>query len=361
MARRLRWAIPALLGAVGWAAWEVPLAFGGTPDLEVMGRSPQFRDGRFRNLAPPVMQSVSSGRDLLREMLVGGQRRRPSGPIPLVPPRPDHPDEGLHITWYGHASSLIELDGTRVLLDPVWGERVSPSRLVGPRRMHPPPHKLDELPRLDAIIVSHDHYDHLDIHAVRTLMRTQEAPFVVPLGVGAHLRRWRVPAERIIELDWHESAAIAGVTITATEAQHFSGRAFTRNNTLWASWVIAGPQRRVFYTADSGYFDGYRRIGEQHGPFDATLVQIGAYHPAWPDIHMTPEEGVATHLDVRGDLLIPVHWATFRLAMHAWNEPAERVWREAKAHDINLAVPRPGERIDVDDVPPIDPWWQPLG
>ncbi|TVT50594.1 Zn-dependent hydrolase [Amycolatopsis rhizosphaerae] len=361
MASKFRWTVPALIGALGWALWEIPLAFGGRPDLEVMRRSPQFRDGRFRNLAPPVMPNTATGTDLLREMLFGGQRRRPAGPIPLVPPRPDSPDQGLHVTWYGHASSLVELDGARVLIDPVWSERVSPSRFVGPRRMHRPPHKLEELPRLDAIIVSHDHYDHLDASAVRTLTRTQEAPFVVPLGVGAHLRRWRVPAARIIELDWHETTEIAGLRITAADAQHFSGRAFTRNNTLWASWVIAGAKRRVFYTADSGYFAGYAEIGRKYGPFDAALVQIGAYHPAWPDIHMTPEEGVAAHLDVRGGLLIPVHWGTFRLALHAWDEPVERVWREAKAHDVALAVPRPGERIDVDGVPQVDPWWQALG
>ncbi|WP_236789970.1 MBL fold metallo-hydrolase [Amycolatopsis sp. GM8] len=357
---KLRWTVPALVGALAWAVWEIPLAFGGRPDLEVMRRSPQFRDGKFRNLAPPITQDGAAGRELLREMLFGGQQRKPAGQVPLVPQRLDHPADGLYITWYGHASSLVEIEGIRILVDPVWAERVSPSRLIGPRRMHEPPHRLEELPRLDAIIVSHDHYDHLDAAAVRTLTKTQHAPFVVPLGVGAHLRRWRVPRERIIELDWHESTEIAGVRITAAEAQHFSGRAFTRNNTLWASWIIASANRRVFYTADSGYFDGYQRIGERYGPFDASLVQVGAYHPAWPDIHMTPEEGVATHLDVRGGVLIPVHWGTFRLALHGWSDPADRTWREAKAHDITLAVPRPGERVDIDNVGPVDPWWQAL-
>ncbi|SFJ89627.1 MBL fold metallo-hydrolase [Amycolatopsis sacchari] len=361
MAKRLRWTVPvAALGALAWAVWEIPLAFGGRPDLEVMKRSPQFRDGRFQNLAPPVPQTASTGRDLLREMLFGGQRRKPAGPIPLVPPPADHPADGLHVTWYGHSSTLVEIEGRRILIDPVWAKRVSPSRLIGPKRMHEPPCRLEDLPPLDAIIVSHDHYDHLDAAAVRTLARIQDAPFIVPLGVGSHLRRWRVPAERIIELDWHESTEISGVRITAADAQHFSGRAFTRNNTLWASWIIAGPNRRLFYSGDSGYFDGYRRIGEKYGPFDAALVQIGAYHPSWPDIHMTPEEGVAAHLDARGGVLIPVHWATFRLALHGWNEPADRVWREAKAHDITLAVPRPGERLDLDNLPAVDPWWQAL-
>lgn len=360
MVRRVALMSLAVLGAAAWAVREIPVALGGRPDLELLKRSPQFRDGRFRNLAPPVAPTMSEGRGLLREMLFGGQQRRPTGLIPLVPPRLDNPTDGLHITWYGHSSSLVEIEGTRVLIDPVWSLRASPSQLVGPRRMHAPPHRLEELPHLDAIVVSHDHYDHLDTASVRTLLRTQSAPFVVPLGVGAHLRRWRVPPERIVELDWHEGVDLAGVRITATPAQHFSGRAFTRNNTLWASWVIAAPERRVFYTGDSGYFPGFAEIGAKYGPFDATLVQVGAYHPAWPDIHMTPEEGVATHLDVRGKLLIPVHWATFQLALHGWNEPAERTWREAKAHDVALAVPRPGERIDVADPPQFDPWWQAL-
>ncbi|GHE99036.1 Zn-dependent hydrolase [Amycolatopsis deserti] len=359
MAKTLRWALPALLGTAVAALWEIPVAFGGRPDPERMRRSPQFHDGRFRNLAPPLVQPARA-RDLVGEMVFGKQQRKPTGPVPLVPPQAPA-DEGLHITWYGHASSLIEIDGRKVLVDPVWGRRVSPSRFVGPKRMHEPPHQLSELPELDVIIVSHDHYDHLDRPTVVRLAKTQRAPFVVPLGVGAHLRRWRIPAERIIELDWDESVSVGGVEVTASAAQHFSGRAFTRNNTLWASWIVARSGRKVFYTADSGYFEGYRTIGEKYGPFDAALVQIGAYHPAWPDIHMTPEEGVAAHRDVRGGLLIPVHWGTFRLAMHGWSEPAERAWSEAKAHDVALAIPRPGERIDVDAPKPIDPWWQPIG
>jgi L-ascorbate metabolism protein UlaG (beta-lactamase superfamily) len=247
-----------------------------------------------------------------------------------------------------------------VLFDPVWSERCSPSTLVGPRRLHPVPVPIEDLPPLDVIAISHDHYDHLDTASVRALVRTQSAPFVVPLGVGAHLDRWGVPAERIIELDWEEHAEIAGLRLTATAARHFSGRAFARDGTLWASWVLAGRSRRVFYTGDSGYFSGYAAIGEAHGPFDATLIQIGAYAPAWPDIHMTPEEGIAAHLDVRGGLFVPLHWATFILSIHDWAEPADRVWREAKARDVRLAVPRPGERIDVDDPPAVDGWWQAL-
>jgi L-ascorbate metabolism protein UlaG (beta-lactamase superfamily) len=211
------------------------------------------------------------------------------------------------------------------------------------------------------VLISHDHYDHLDMDTVRALTGLQSAPFVVPLGVGAHLERWGVPAGRIVELDWTESTAVGptgSVTLMAAAARHFSGRSFDRDGTLWASWVIAGPTRRAFYTGDSGYFDGYAAIGERHGPFDLTLMQIGAYGEGWPDIHMTPEEGVAAHLDLRGELMIPLHWATFTLAFHDWAEPADRTWLEAKARGVRLAVPRPGEPVDVDDPPLVDGWWQ---
>jgi L-ascorbate metabolism protein UlaG (beta-lactamase superfamily) len=245
-----------------------------------------------------------------------------------------------------------------VLFDPVWSDRVSPSRLVGPKRLHPVPVPLDQLPALDAVVISHDHYDHLDLATIEALVADHSAPFLVPLGVAAHFERWGVPADRVIELDWDERAEVAGLTFVATAARHFSGRAFTRDNTLWASWAVLGPNRRVFYSGDSGYFDGYAAVGAEHGPFDVALMQIGAYGQAWPDIHMTPAEGVRAHLDLGARLLVPLHWATFNLAFHDWSEPVDWVWREAKENGVDLAVPRPGERIDVDQPPPVDPWWQ---
>ncbi|RKT57095.1 MBL fold metallo-hydrolase [Saccharothrix australiensis] len=347
-------------GALAWALRDVPVALGGTPGGERVRRSPQFRDGRFRNRARTRAVPSDGAGDTARELFFGGQQRHPVGEVPLVPPSPGGSAEGLHVTWYGHASSLVEIDGARVLIDPVWSDRCSPSRLIGPKRMHPVPHELSEVGQVDAVVISHDHYDHLDLPTVRALVASGEAVFVVPLGIGAHLRRWKVPEDRIVELDWDESHEVAGVRLVASPAQHFSGRGFQRDNTLWASWVILGPRHRVYYSGDTGYFDGYERIGAEYGPFDASLIQIGAYGPGWPDIHMTPEEGVAAHRDVRGGLLIPVHWATFNLAFHDWAEPVDRVWREAKAWEIPLAVPRPGERIDVEDPPAVDGWWQAL-
>jgi L-ascorbate metabolism protein UlaG (beta-lactamase superfamily) len=326
--------------------------------------SPQFDGRHFRNSMPSSVVPPQSGRKILREMLFGGQRRKPAGPVPVVTPsgwdQAVSAPNGLHALWLGHASTLLEIEGRRVLIDPVWSVRCSPSSLVGPRRLHPMPIGLHELPPLDAILISHDHYDHLDLATVRELARRQSAPFLVPLGVGAHLDRWRVPAERIVELDWNNSIALAGLRFTLAEARHFSGRGFSRNETLWGSWAIAGSQRKVFYTGDTGYFPGFADLGRDHGPVDLTLIQIGAYSPYWPDIHMTPEEAVATHLDLRGGVLIPVHWATFNLAPHSWSEPVDRIWREAKEKDVRLTVPRPGERVDADDPPEVDGWWQNL-
>ncbi|HEX6872080.1 MAG TPA: MBL fold metallo-hydrolase, partial [Micromonosporaceae bacterium] len=184
------------------------------------------------------------------------------------------------------------------------------------------------------------------------------APFLVPLGVGAHFARWGVPADRVVELDWGDQVDLGGVTFTLAEAQHFSGRGFSRDDTLWGSWVIERGSRRVFYSGDTGFFPGFAEIGTRHGPFDATIMQVGAYAETWPDIHLTPEDGVRAHLDLRGGLLIPVHWCSFVLAFHSWSEPVERIWQEAKARAVALAVPRPGQRIDVDQPPEVDAWWQ---
>ncbi|GAB3877896.1 MBL fold metallo-hydrolase [Kibdelosporangium lantanae] len=353
----------AAVGLVARAAWGVPAAMGAAPAGARRDRvqgSPQFRDGKFRNARPSQVVPASDYPKLFRRMLTNRAPSRPQSAIPVVTPGSDRSSEGLYVTWYGHASSLVEIDGARVLLDPVWSERVSPSALVGPKRLHPVPVPLEDVPPADAIVISHDHYDHLDLPTVRTLLRTTNAPFLVPLGIGAHLERWGVPAARIVELDWGQRAEVAGVRFTATAAQHFSGRGLSRDGTLWASWVIAGPEHRVFYTGDTGYFDGFAAIGAEHGPFDLSLVQVGAYDPMWSDIHMTPEQGVAAHQDVQAHVLIPVHWGTFNLALHSWSEPVDRLWREAKAQDVRLAVPRPGERVDLTDPPIVDGWWQAL-
>ncbi|MFE5587188.1 MBL fold metallo-hydrolase [Kitasatospora sp. NPDC056531] len=358
-------ALAAGLGATAWSLRDLPAAFGRRPDGEREERvrnSPQYRDGVFHNAPSSLARTAGApGVDpaTVRRMMFERTGRVPAHPVPTVRPAATGPAaEGVEITWYGHASALVEIEGSRVLLDPIWSDRCSPSAHVGPKRLHPVPVELEELPPVDAVLISHDHYDHLDMATVKRLVRSQSAPFAVPLGIGGHLRRWGVPEHRIIELDWDETCTLGELVVTLTSAHHFSGRGLTRNTTLWGSWVIAGPTRKVFYTGDSGYFEGYGRIGEQHGPFDAALVQIGAYDAAWADIHMTPEDAVLAHRDLNAGLLVPVHWCTFNLGLHPWAEPIERLLKEAKAQAVPLAVPRPGERVDVDNPPELDGWWE---
>jgi L-ascorbate metabolism protein UlaG (beta-lactamase superfamily) len=269
--------------------------------------------------------------------------------------------EPLAVTWLGHATALVEIDGHRLLTDPVWSQRCSPSRALGPQRLHPPPLPIESLPALDAVVISHDHYDHLDMHTVRALARTQRAPFITPLGVGAHLREWGIPASRVVELDWNASVQIGELRLACTPARHLSGRFLSRNNTLWASFAVVGPEHRVYFGGDTGYTGSFSDIGTEHGPFDLTVLPIGAYNKSWPDIHMNPEEALRAHRDLNGDnsgVLMPIHWATFRLAPHPWAEPAERLTEAAAAEGVEIAVPKPGGRVVVGRVPKVEHWWR---
>ncbi|BBZ51163.1 MBL fold metallo-hydrolase [Mycobacterium heidelbergense] len=359
----------AWLAAVSWllrALHGAPAALGASPASirAVTERSPHHSDGKFVNLDPASIYRMD--REQLRLIaweLVGGRGgSRPSAPIPLAAPEiADGDPDRLAVSWFGHSTALLEIDGYRVLTDPVWSDRCSPSDIVGPQRLHPPPVQLEGLPAVDAVVISHDHYDHLDIDTVIALARTQRAPFVVPLGVGAHLRAWGIPEDRIVELDWHQATRLGELTVVCVPARHFSGRFFDRNNTLWASWVFRGPSHRAYFGGDTGYTKSFTQIGADHGPFDLTLLPIGAYNTAWPDVHMNPEEAVRAHLDVTdpgSGLLVPVHWGTFRLAPHPWAEPVERLLAAATPAQVDVAVPAPGQRIDPGAPRGFNPWWR---
>ncbi|OHU98484.1 hypothetical protein BKN37_20645 [Mycobacterium talmoniae] len=359
----------ATLAAGGWALRALhgaPAALGAAPAAirAVAERSPNYRDGVFVNTDPASMINLDreQQRLILRELIGGRAASRPAAPIPLATPGDGRqPAGGLAVTWLGHATALVEIDGYRVLTDPVWSDRCSPSDLVGPERLHPPPLPLEALPAVDAIVISHDHYDHLDIDTVSALVRTQRAPFFVPLGVGAHLRDWGVPEQRIVELDWHERGQVDELTLVCTPARHFSGRFLTRNLTLWASWAVLGPTHRVYFAGDTGYTTSFAEIGAAHGPFDLTLMPVGAYNAAWPDIHMNPEEAVQAHRDVTGSkpaVLVPIHWCTFRLAPHPWDEPIQRLLAAAETAGVQVAVPKPGGRVDPAQPDGLHPWWQ---
>ncbi|MGW1543334.1 MBL fold metallo-hydrolase [Streptomyces sp. NPDC002309] len=350
-----------------------PAAFGAEPIGERMARirrSPHFKDGVFQNPGGPSrIRPSGSTRDIAKTYFDkdARNRRTPHGVMPVHPTtaadlaRP--PATGLRLTWLGHSSVLAEIDGQRVLFDPVWGERCSPFAFAGPKRLHPVPLPLTALGPVDVVVISHDHYDHLDLPTIRALAGT-DTVFAVPLGVGAHLEHWGVSADRLRELDWQESTKVGGLTLTATPARHFCGRGLRNTqHTLWASWAVAGESHRIFHSGDTGYFDGFRDIGADHGPFDATMIQIGAYSRYWPDIHMTPEEGVRAHLDLQGGdapagVLLPIHWGTFNLAPHPYAEPGE--WTKDAAEEVGQAVafPRPGEPFEPAGRLPVEAWWR---
>ena len=260
----------------------------------------------------------------------------------------------------GHGTSLVEIDGRRFLVDPVWSANASPGALFGVKRFHDAPLALDDLPDLDAVLITHDHYDHLDAETVVAL--AERVPlWVCPLGVGARLEGWGVAPEAVRELDWWDETDASGVRVTATPARHFSGRFLRdRNATLWCGFGLASGERSVYVGGDGGYSAAFREVGERLGPFDVALMEIGAYNHAWADIHMGPEQAVQAALDARAALLIPVHWATFDLALHGWTEPGERVLVAAEAAGVPLALPRPGESVDAASPPEASRWWPDL-
>ena len=259
------------------------------------------------------------------------------------------PRSGLRITWMGHSTSLIEIDGIRLLIDPVWEQRAGPVKWAGPKRFFAPPIALEDLPPIDAVLISHDHYDHLGADTVRSLValpQLQNARWITALGVEKILQGLGVEPARITALDWTGNITIGAVTITALPARHFSGRSlFNRFETLWASFALIGPHHRVYYGADSGEWNGFTEIGKEFGPFDLSLLEIGASDPLWPDVHMGPDGAVRSFRALGGHgLLMPIHWGLFDLAFHSWTQPIERVFA---VKDLSIWSPPPGIPSEV--------------
>ncbi|HLX24396.1 MAG TPA: MBL fold metallo-hydrolase [Usitatibacter sp.] len=335
--------------------------------LERVQASPRWAEGGFRNLHPkiPGLRDPNAAMPTIKEFLCGGDRRIPTEPLPAVNPLESwrrKPRSGLRATWLGHSTVLIEIDGVRVLTDPVWGARASPLSLAGPKRFQPVPVTLREMPPVDVVIVSHDHYDHLDYPTIRALAKT-DVPFVTSLGVGAHLEGWGVPAERITELDWWESHELpkGGVRITAAPSQHFSGRGLKdRNSTLWSSFVVHSPKHSVFFSGDTGLTTEYQDIRARLGPFDLVMLEVGAFHPAWGDIHLGPDNALKAHA-MLGGAFLPVHWGTFSLSTHAWDQPAEVLFDKGPASGVQLVMPQLGEAVEPAHVDRVVPWWRRVG
>jgi L-ascorbate metabolism protein UlaG (beta-lactamase superfamily) len=322
-----------------------------------MRQSPEWRDGQFVNPQPIVNHILPT----LRQMWSSDPATSPDAPPPTVRPElTTPPSSGLRVTWLGHSTTLVEIDGQRILTDPMWSERTSPIRGMGPRRFYPPPLPLSELPAIDAVLISHDHYDHLDRATVLAL-EARGTTFIVPLGVGAHLEYWGVAAAHVVELDWWQRARVGALEIVSTPARHASGRQlFDRDATLWSGYALVGAQHRVYYSGDTGLFPAMREIGARLGPFDLTMIEIGQYSQGWPDWHIGPEQAVRAHQWVRGRVMLPVHWGLFALALHGWTEPIERVLTAGRAAGITLLTPRPGQSVEPASPPPPERWWPTL-
>ena len=343
-----------------------------------MSSSRRFRDGRFWNTNPVQMMKGPPGVGMMVDFVAGGAARVPQRPLPLFADTAQalssSSSSGLRLTWLGHSTVLVEIDGVRLLTDPVFGERASPLSFAGPKRFHRPPLRLSELGRIDAVVLSHDHYDHLCATTVRALasgvLADFSGRFVTALGVGGHLEALGVRPDLIDELDWGEGARVPGaagasVDVVATPSQHFSGRgALDRNQTLWAGMAMLGPSHRVFFSGDTGPTPEHKDIGASLGPFDVAMFEIGAFHPAWGDIHLGPHAAWDAFCALGARALLPVHWSTFDLGLHPWEEPGEllfqRVVSDAGASLVRSALWTPllGEPLEADSARAPAPWWR---
>lgn len=257
----------------------------------------------------------------------------------------------------GHSTVLMKLNGQWILTDPVFSERASPVQWMGPKRFHQPPVALNDLPFIDVVLISHDHYDHLDKTAVRALAN-KVGRFLVPLEVGKLMQKWGIARDKIDEFAWWQSTRIGNVQFIFTPTQHFSGRGINdRNTTLWGSWVMRSPDKSVFFSGDSGYFSGFKQIGDCYGPFDLTLIETGAYSSLWSEVHMFPRESLQAHLDLQGKVMMPIHNSTFDLSLHRWFEPLEQITKLARALKVNITTPMIGQRMVIDQPVPVEKWW----
>ena len=356
--------IPAIVvTAALFALYRYYPPFGGRPGTahkKRASRSANFTKGKFVNYLPTSMQSQPGDTSsMIRDLLRKNPTSRPPRPLELTVPKHDANDTP-QVSWLGHSTVLLRLQGKNILFDPVFGKAASPFTFAGPKRFRAlKAIQLQDLPPIDVVCVSHDHYDHLDYFTVKRLKRTVRM-FFVPLGVGAHLERWGVDAARITELDWWEESTFAGLRFACTPSRHFSGRTLTdRFKTLWCSWVVTDGKINLFFSGDTGYGPHFKKIGKRYGPFDLTLLECGQYDYRWPNVHMMPEQTAVAHADLRGKRLLPMHWGTFRLAFHGWSESVERVLVAAQKTGIQVTTPRIGETVPVvGTVFPVDHWWE---
>ena len=325
--------------------------------------SPQFFSEReeFDNVIPHLkdtMQAQMSITSILWEDL-WSERQTPSKLLPQVKPNIQEfmsPSESIKSIWLGHSSFLLNVDGKTILLDPVFGEEASPV-FFAVNRFQDPVLSLEELPEIDFIVISHDHYDHLDIETVRYFL-DKKTQFITPLGVGSHLREWGVKESQIHEKDWWQDVEIESIKFTATPSQHFSGRSFESNRTLWASWVIESKTQKIYFSGDTGYSPHFKEIGERLGPFDFAYIECGQYNQMWKQIHLLPDEIVKAYHDLDAKVAQPIHWGMFDLSINTWDASIEAIYSRHLKGDINITTPMIGETLIIGETAPIATWWK---
>lgn len=337
--------------------------FGASPKgehLERIRQSSLYQGDQFVNPFP-----FNLDMDFSKGLVVAYENMTAKGTTPKQPlPAAFHlspervADTMAYLTWFGHSALLLEIEGKRILIDPMLGPAASPVPIFGKRFPYREEIVLEQLTDIDAVIISHDHYDHLDYPSILKL-QDRVGHFFTPLGVGAHLQHWGVAADKITELDWWDTAEYLDIEFVATPAKHFSGRGLSdRNKTLWASWVIQGKHNKLFFSGDGGYFEGFKEIGAKYGPFDFTMLECGQYNEKWADVHMMPEQTAQAHLDLGGAAMMPIHWGAFQLAMHTWQDPVERLYKAALEKQIVVATPTIGQRFAVKGPLPQHLWWR---
>ena len=340
---------------------------GGKPtkaDKAVYAQSGHYQNGKFVNLLPTRQLTGRSTTAVMWKFFFGKDpRATPPGPLPMQPldslTITQKTPELVRVTWFGHSASLVEIAGQNILLDPMLSIEMGPVRWATPNRYNRTlPIAPEKLPALAAVLISHDHYDHLDYETIRKI-KGKVGHFYVPLGIGPHLRRWGVAPERITEMNWGDSAQLPGLLLRCTPSRHFSGRGLgNQNSTLWCSWVMQAATKRIFYTGDGGYGPHFAAIGKAYGPFDLALVECGQYNEGWAEIHMRPEQSVQAARDVRARVMLPVHWGAFTEALHAWNDPVKRATAEAARLGQPITTPRLGEPVTLGTALPSARWWE---
>lgn len=328
------------------------------PELQAQYASlPYWKPSAFRNTHVPTYQNMDTGRTNMVSLLLGTGDRRPPAPLPVEARPFADLGAGDALVWFGHSTFFMQLDGVRILTDPVFSDHASPIPFTVRAFDGANAFGVDDFPRIDMVCITHDHWDHLD-HKTILALRDRVRAFVCPLGVGAHLRMWGIPEVNIYELQWHQTMSLEGIAITCTPGHHFSGRTFVRNTTLWGGFVFGGARHKVFCSGDTGHASHLDEIGREYGPFDFAMLDCGQYNPKWRQVHMTPEDTADAAVRVRCKTLVPAHIGKFALSIHSWRDPFDRIVKASEGKAYQLCTPMIGELLAMDNSVPERYWWR---